>query len=65
VLDQGREEDGPGMVAFLEARLALQPVPIIGVYLGGILQGLNGLGQNTGGHSLGLNLGVQLRSLGW
>ncbi len=63
--DQDDEDDGGGISGFLQAQLAIYPIPVVGVYVGGIAQALDGVGRVRGGSSLGLNLGIQLRSDGW
>lgn len=59
------DNNGGGLTGFVQARLTIHPVPVVGVYLGGMAQALSALGVGGGGTSYGLALGVQLRSDGW
>lgn len=57
--------DSGGFSGFLQGRLTLHPLPVVGIYAGGTLQALSGIGRSPGGSTTGLTLGVQLRSSGW
>ena len=64
-LELDREEDGAGATAFVQAQVAFHPLPVVGLYIGGIAQSLDGFGRSIGGSTLGFNFGLQLRGDGW
>lgn len=60
------DHNGGGLTGFAQARLMIHPVPIVGVYLGGVAQAMGNVGPTgSGGTAYGLTFGVQLRSDGW
>jgi hypothetical protein len=62
---QDTEDDGGGVLAFVQAQVTVHPVPMLAVYATGLMQGLGALGRGNGGTSYGLNLGIQLRTNEW
>jgi hypothetical protein len=65
-LDVDSEDDnGGGFAGFVQARVNIHPLPVVGFYVGGIMQALSAIGMGGGGTSYGLTFGVQLRSDGW
>lgn len=64
-LSLDREEDGAGTTAFVQAQLSVHPLPVVGFSVGGIAQSFSGFGNSIGGNSVGLTLGIQLRSSDW
>ncbi|MFN8650438.1 MAG: hypothetical protein U0133_00865 [Gemmatimonadales bacterium] len=57
--------DGGGFSGFLQARVTLHPLPVVGVHFGATLQTLSGIGASPGGSTTGITLGLQIRGTGW